>query len=105
MHPARPRSHGSVDGFQRFLDAIGRVPLLSAADEVRLARRIEAGDKAARERLVEANLRLVVSIAKQYRGHGLPLADLVQEGSIGLLRAAERFDWRQRRRFSTYAGW
>jgi RNA polymerase primary sigma factor len=105
MDAGRPRAHGSVDGFQGFLDAIGRLPLLSAADEVRLARRIEDGDAAAREQLVEANLRLVVAIAKHYRGRGLPLADLVQEGAIGLLRAVERFDWRQGRRFSTYAGW
>jgi RNA polymerase primary sigma factor len=105
MREPRPQVDGSLDGFQCYLDAIGRVPLLSAGEEVQLARRIESGDTAARERLVEANLRLVVAIAKQYRGLGLPLADLVQEGSLGLLRAAERFDWRLRRRFSTYAGW
>ncbi|MDX6647144.1 MAG: polymerase primary sigma factor [Miltoncostaeaceae bacterium] len=105
MEAARPLAQGHVDGFQHFLEAIGRVPLLSAAEEVQLARRIEAGDETARTQLVEANLRLVVAIAKHYRGRGLPLADLVQEGAIGLVRAAERFDWRQGRRFSTYAGW
>jgi RNA polymerase sigma factor (sigma-70 family) len=79
--------------------------LLTAAQELALARRIERGDDEARRMLIEANLRLVAAVAAQYRGHGVPYADLVQEGSIGLIRAAERFDHRRRLRFSTYATW
>jgi RNA polymerase primary sigma factor len=94
-----------TDGFGGFLTAIGRTPLLTAAEERELARRIERGDLAAKERLVEANLRLVVHVAKRYApgDHGLTLPDLVQEGTLGLVRAAEKFDWRRGHRFSTYA--
>ena len=93
----------ALDGFTRFLAGLRATPLLTAAEEIELARRIEEGDDEARRRLIEANLRLVVSIAKRYRGRGLPLADLVQEGSLGLIRAADRYDWRLGYRFTTYA--
>ena len=86
-----------------YFDEIGRVPLLSATDEVALAKRIERGDTEAKRRLVEANLRLVVSLARKYTGSSVPLADLIQEGNLGLMRAAARFDWRRGRRFTTYA--
>jgi RNA polymerase primary sigma factor len=82
-----------------------RGPLLSAADEARLAKRIEHGDLEAKERMVESNLRLVLSIARSYRGRGVPFADIVQEGMVGLIRAVERFDYRQGVKFSTYAFW
>ena len=88
-----------------FLAQLGRVPLLSAAEEVALAKRVERGDDEARLRMVESNLRLVVSIAKHYTGRGLPLVDLVQEGTFGLMRAVDKFDWRLGYRFSTYAMW
>ena len=87
------------------MNAAGRYPLLTAAEEVMLAKRVERGDGAAKERMINSNLRLVVSIAKRYQGHGLPLADLVQEGVIGLNRAVEKFDWRRGYKFSTYATW
>jgi RNA polymerase primary sigma factor len=93
------------DSLQLFLNEAGRYPLLTAAEEVELAKRIEAGDKAAKDRMVNANLRLVVSIAKKYQGHGLSLLDLIQEGIIGLIRAVEKFDWRRGFKFSTYATW
>jgi RNA polymerase primary sigma factor len=80
-------------------------PLLSAAEEVSLARRIERGDRKARERMIESNLRLVFAVARSYRGRGVPFADLVQEGTIGLVRAVERFDYRREAKFSTYAVW
>src|SRR4029079_18888725 len=83
----------STDTLQLFLKDIGKVPLLTAAQEVELAKRIEAGDHSAKQAMVEANLRLVVSIAKRYRNQGLPFLDLIQEGTIGLVRAAEKFDW------------
>lgn len=88
-----------------FFAQIGRIPLLTAAEEVALAKRIERGDTEARRRMIEANLRLVVSIAKRYAGRGVPFADLVQEGAIGLSRAVDKFDWRLGNRFSTYATW
>ena len=93
------------DGLQLLLAEISTHPLLTSAEEVALAKRIERGDVAARHRMVESNLRLVVSIAKRYRSMGLPLVDLIQEGAIGLDRAAEKFDWRRGNKFSTYATW
>jgi RNA polymerase primary sigma factor len=95
----------STDTLQLFLKDIGRVPLLTAAQEVELAKRIERGDHSAKQAMVEANLRLVVSIAKRYRNQGLPFLDLIQEGTIGLVRAAEKFDHRKGFKFSTYATW
>ena len=95
----------TTDALQLFLKDIGRVPLLTAAQEVSLAKRIEAGDPEAKRQMVEANLRLVVSIAKAYRGRGLPFLDLIQEGTLGLVRAVEKFDWRRGFKFSTYATW
>ena len=95
----------STDTLQLFLKDIGKVPLLTAAQEVELSKRIEAGDHSAKQAMVEANLRLVVSIAKRYRNQGLPFLDLIQEGTIGLVRAAEKFDWRKGYKFSTYATW
>jgi RNA polymerase primary sigma factor len=95
----------STDALQLFLKDIGRVDLLTAAQEVELAKRIERGDHRAKQEMVEANLRLVVSIAKRYRNQGLPFLDLIQEGTIGLVRAAEKFDYRKGFKFSTYATW
>jgi RNA polymerase primary sigma factor len=95
----------TTDALQLFLNEAGRYPLLTAAQEVEIAKRIEAGDKEAKDLLVNSNLRLVVSIAKKYQGHGLSLLDLIQEGIIGLIRAAEKFDWRKGFKFSTYATW
>jgi RNA polymerase primary sigma factor len=95
----------TTDSLQLFLNEAGRYPLLTAAEEVELAKLVESGDKAAKDRMVNANLRLVVSIAKKYQGHGLPLIDLIQEGIIGLIRAVEKFDWRRGFKFSTYATW
>jgi RNA polymerase primary sigma factor len=95
----------TTDSLQLFLNEAGRYPLLTAAQEVELAKRIEAGEKQAKDLLVNSNLRLVVSIAKKYQGHGLTLLDLIQEGIIGLIRAAEKFDWRKGFKFSTYATW
>src|ERR671924_473325 len=95
----------TTDALQLFLNEAGRYPLLTAQEEVELAKRIERGDKAAKDRMVNSNLRLVVSIAKKYQGHGLSLLDLIQEGIIGLIRAVEKFDWRRGFKFSTYATW
>jgi RNA polymerase primary sigma factor len=95
----------ATSSLQLFLKDIGKVELLTAAQEVELAKRIERGDHRAKQEMVEANLRLVVSIAKRYRGQGLPFLDLIQEGTIGLVRAAEKFDWRMGYKFSTYATW
>jgi DNA-directed RNA polymerase sigma subunit (sigma70/sigma32) len=83
------------DSLQRFLSEIGRYRLLTAAEEVELAKRVERGDLEAKERMITSNLRLVVSIAKRYRGHGVPFLDLIQDGVIGLNRAVEKFDWRK----------
>ena len=96
---------GGFDGFDLFLRSIGKERLLTPAEEVVLAKAIERGDAAARRRMIQANIRLVVSIAKHYTGRGLPLGDLVQEGTMGLARAADKFDWRRGLRFSTYATW
>jgi len=101
----RPSAGGTTDSLQLFLNEIGRHTLLTAAEEVSLAKRIEKGDQAAKERMTNANLRLVVSIAKRYQGHGLPLLDLIQDGTIGLNRAVEKFDYRKGFKFSTYATW
>ncbi|MGH3103744.1 MAG: sigma-70 family RNA polymerase sigma factor [Gaiellaceae bacterium] len=95
----------TTDALQLFLNEAGRFPLLTAAEEVELTKLVERGDKAAKERMINSNLRLVVSIAKRYQGHGLSLLDLIQEGIIGLIRAVEKFDWRRGYKFSTYATW
>jgi RNA polymerase primary sigma factor len=96
---------GTTDGLQLFLKGIGKVRLLSAGEEVDLAKRIERGSFEAKQKMVESNLRLVVSIAKRYRNQGLPFLDLIQEGTLGLVRAAEKFDYRRGFKFSTYATW
>jgi len=93
------------DSLQLFLTEVGRHPLLTAAEEVALAKRVERGDRAAKERMINSNLRLVVSIAKRYRGHGVSFLDLIQDGAIGLNRAVEKFDYRKGFKFSTYATW
>ena len=95
----------TTDSLQLFLNEAGRYPLLTAAQEVELAKKIERGDRAAKDTMINSNLRLVVSIAKRYQGHGLTLNDLIQEGIIGLIRAVEKFDWRRGYKFSTYATW
>ena len=95
----------STDSLQLFLNEAGRYPLLTAAEEVELAKRIERGDLAAKERMITSNLRLVVSIARRYQTQGITLGDLIQEGVIGLIRATEKFDWRKGFKFSTYATW
>jgi RNA polymerase primary sigma factor len=95
----------TTDALQLFLNEAGRWPLLTAGEEVELAKRIERGDKEAKDRMINSNLRLVVSIAKRYQGHELSLLDLIQEGIIGLIRAVEKFDWRRGFKFSTYATW
>jgi RNA polymerase primary sigma factor len=95
----------TTDALQLFMNEAGRWPLLTAAEEVELAKRVERGDKEAKDRMINSNLRLVVSIAKRYQGHGLPLLDLIQEGIIGLIRAVEKFDYRRGFKFSTYATW
>jgi len=94
-----------LDALRLYLLGVGRVPLLTASEEVALAKRIERGDLDAKRRMIEANLRLVVSIAKNYMGRGLSLLDLIQEGSIGLIRAVEKFDHRRGYKFSTYGSW
>ena len=95
----------TTDALQLFLNEIGRHRLLTPAEEIDLAKRIERGDLAAKDRMINANLRLVVSIAKKYQGSELTLLDLIQEGILGLIRAVEKFDWRRGYRFSTYATW
>jgi len=98
-------SVATTDALQLFLNEAGKWPLLTAEEEVELAKRIERGDHQAKERMINSNLRLVVSIAKRYQGHELHLLDLIQEGIIGLIRAVEKFDWRRGFKFSTYATW
>jgi len=100
-----PKADLTTDSLQLFLKDIGKVRLLSAQEEVDLARRIERGEFDAKQRMVESNLRLVVSIAKNYRNQGLPFLDLIQEGTLGLVRATEKFDHRKGFKFSTYATW
>ena len=95
----------TVDSLQQLLDGIAATPLLTADEEISLAKRIERGDLEAKDHMTRANLRLVVSIAKRYRNQGLPFLDLIQEGSIGLVRAVEKFDYRKGFKFSTYATW
>ena len=95
----------TTDALRLFFKDIGKVALLTRAEEVSLAKQIEGGDRAAKQKMVEANLRLVVSIAKNYRNQGLPFLDLIQEGTIGLVRAVEKFDYRRGFKFSTYATW
>jgi len=95
----------TTDSLTLFMQEAGKYKLLTAAEEVELAKRIERGDRGAKDLMINSNLRLVISIAKRYQGHGLPLGDLVQEGSIGLNRAVEKFDWRRGFKFSTYATW
>ena len=99
------QSSGVGDGLHLFLAEVGRHKLLTAAQEVILAKRIERGDLLARRQMIESNLRLVVSIAKRYRGLGVPFLDLIQEATFGLIRAVEKFDWRRGYKFSTYATW
>jgi RNA polymerase primary sigma factor len=103
--PAHLKPDVTTDALQLFFKDIRRVRLLTAQEEVGLAKRIERGDLAAKQKMVESNLRLVVSIAKSYRNQGLPFLDLIQEGTIGLVRAAEKFDYRKGFKFSTYATW
>jgi len=95
----------TTDALQLFLNEAGRYKLLTASEEVELAKKIERGDKGAKDLMINSNLRLVVSIAKKYQGHGISLLDLIQEGIIGLIRAVEKFDWRRGYKFSTYATW
>ena len=102
MHAAMALAGESLDVY---LTEIGRHRLLDKNEERQLARLVEAGDDCARRRMIESNLRLVVSIAKHFRGHGVPLTDLIQDGTVGLIRAVDKFDWRRDLKFSTYATW
>lgn len=95
----------AIEPLAYYLQQIGRYRLLTRAEEAQLAKRIERGDEQAKERLISSNLRLVVSVAKRYQHHGIPLLDLIQEGTLGLIRASEKFDWRRGNKFSTYAIW
>jgi RNA polymerase primary sigma factor len=103
--PAAASAETTTDALQLFLREAGRHALLTAAQEVELAKKIERGDLEAKQRMIQSNLRLVVSIAKNYRNQGLPFLDLIQEGTLGLIRAVEKFDWRRGYKFSTYATW
>jgi RNA polymerase primary sigma factor len=103
--PLQSSYESTTDALNLFLREVGRHPLLTAAQEVELAKRLERGDLGARQHMIESNLRLVVSIAKHYRHQGLPFLDLIQEGTLGLTRAVEKFDWRRGYKFSTYATW
>ena len=101
----RASDEGVSDPVRMYLKEIGRIPLLTFADEISLAKRYEKGDRKAKKKLIESNLRLVVSIAKKYIGRGMSLLDLIQEGNQGLIRAVEKYDWRKGYKFSTYATW
>ena len=103
--PPAQQAETTTDALQLFLREAGRHALLTAPQEVELAKLIERGDAQAKQRMIQANLRLVVSIAKNYRNQGLPFLDLIQEGTLGLIRAVEKFDWRRGYKFSTYATW
>ena len=103
--PDLDSAEASEKSLDLYLTEIGRHKLLTQAEEIQLAKRIEAGDAEARRRMIEANLRLVVAVAKRYRGHGLDLMDLIQEGSLGLMQAVDKFDWRREAKFSSYAIW
>jgi RNA polymerase primary sigma factor len=103
--PVPPNLESTTDALQLFLREAGRHALLTAPQEVELAKKIERGDPQAKQRMIQSNLRLVVSIAKNYRNQGLPFLDLIQEGTLGLIRAVEKFDWRRGYKFSTYATW
>jgi RNA polymerase primary sigma factor len=103
--PPAPVVESTTDALQLFLREAGKHALLTAPQEVELAKKIERGDALAKQRMIQSNLRLVVSIAKNYRNQGLPFLDLIQEGTLGLIRAVEKFDWRRGYKFSTYATW
>jgi len=105
MVEARTKKDKSGNPVRRYFDEVEAGPLLSREEEKELAKRIEQGDEEAREKLASANLRLVISIAKKYRGYGLPFLDIIQEGNIGLMKAIDKFDWRKGYKFSTYATW
>ncbi len=105
MDRERGDTPDGIDSLRLFLREIGRYPLLTREQEVELMKRVERGDRAAKERIVNSNLRLVVSIAKRHQGRGLPLLDLIQDGILGLMHAVEKFDWRRGYKFSTYASW
>jgi RNA polymerase primary sigma factor len=105
VRTAKENGAATANALSLYLREIGRYRLLTRAEEVQLAKRIEAGDPQAKERLINANLRLVVSVAKHYQRPGIPLLDLIQEGTLGLIRASEKFDWRRGTKFSTYAIW
>ena len=95
----------TTDSLQLFFNEARKYPLLTAAEEIELAKRIERGDMVAKDRMINSNLRLVISVARKYQGQGLTLGDLIQEGMLGLIRASEKFDWRKGFKFSTYATW
>ncbi|MDQ3874174.1 MAG: sigma-70 family RNA polymerase sigma factor, partial [Actinomycetota bacterium] len=103
--PSPTSEETTTDALQLFLREAGRHALLTAPQEVELAKRVERGDVQAKQRMIQSNLRLVVSIAKHYRNQGLPFLDLIQEGTLGLIRGVEKFDWRRGYKFSTYATW
>jgi RNA polymerase primary sigma factor len=104
-HPSNGPGAAAANPLALYLNEIGRYRLLTRAEEVQLAKRIEVGDEQAKERLINANLRLVVSVARRYQRQSIPLLDLIQEGTLGLIRASEKFDWRRGNKFSTYAIW
>jgi RNA polymerase primary sigma factor len=105
LDPPERETGGQIDSLDLYLAEIARTPLLTKHEEQALAKRIEGGDEEAKRRMVEANLRLVVSIAKRYRGQGVAFLDLIQDATLGLVRAVEKFDWRRDLKFSTYATW